>query len=132
MKLDPNTNSEASSSNLCETREQREAPRAEHPERMKSELASKSSSKFKEARDVIHAARRPLPTETGDGSYIEDEPSNGLWKDLRSLGIKDASTLASFLENKVTGQYIDDKTMLMERVIQASFMRSHTEPILTC
>jgi linoleate 10R-lipoxygenase len=99
---------------------------------MKSEPAAKPSSKFKDAREVIHAARRPLPTETGDGSYIEDEPSNGLWKDLRSLGIKDASTLASFLENKVTGRYIDDKTMLMERVIQASFTRSHTEPILTC
>jgi linoleate 10R-lipoxygenase len=132
MKLDTNTNSEASSSHLSETREQREVPRAEHPERMKKEPSAEPSSKFKEAREVIHAARRPLPTETGDGSYIEDEPSSGLWKDLRSLGIKDASTLASFLENKVTGQYIDDKTMLMERVIQASFMRSPTEPKLIC
>jgi linoleate 10R-lipoxygenase len=132
MKLDTKTISKAGSSHVSETREQREAPRAEHPERMKNEPAAKSSSKFKEAREVIHAARRPLPTETGDGSYIEDEPSSGLWKDLRSLGIKDASTLAAFLENKVTGQHIDDKTMLMERVIQASFMRSPTDPILTC
>ncbi|OGE56018.1 hypothetical protein PENARI_c003G02651 [Penicillium arizonense] len=117
MKLDTKTISKAGSSHVSETREQREAPRAEHPERMENEPAAKSSSKFKEAREVIHAARRPLPTETGDGSYIEDEPSSGLWKDLRSLGIKDASTLASFLENKVTGQHIDDKTMLMERLV---------------
>jgi linoleate 10R-lipoxygenase len=132
MKVDTNTSSEASGSHLSGTREQREAPSAEPPERIKSEVAAESSAKFTEAREVIHAARRPLPTETGDGSYVGDEPSSGLWKDLRSLGIKDASTLASFLENKVTGQYMDDKTMLMERVIQARFMRSPTKPIPTC
>ncbi|KAJ5085033.1 hypothetical protein N7532_009804 [Penicillium argentinense] len=118
MKLNPNTDGEATASHLSTPGEQRETASVELPARKESEADAELSSKFKQYREVIHAARRPLPTETGDGSYVEDETSSGLWADLRSLGIKDAGTLVSFLENKVTGQYVDDKTMLMERVIQ--------------
>lgn len=118
MKLNTDTDGEASPSLGAGFGEQREASSGKVPERERENRGVDSSSTFKDYKQVIHAARRPLPTETGDGSYIEEEASSSIWADLRSMGIKDASTLVSFLENKVTRQPIDDKTMLMERVIQ--------------
>lgn len=67
---------------------------------------------------LIHASQRPLPTQTGDGSYVEHQEHSGLWKDLTSMGIKDAKTLKEVLANKASGKLTDDKTMIMERVIQ--------------
>lgn len=49
---------------------------------------------------VLHASQRPLPTQTGDGTYINKDLPSGVMEDLRSLGFKDV------------------KTYLMERVIQ--------------
>ena len=95
----------------------REPPGKVLPERKKS-IEEAETSKFQEFKKLIQAASRPLPTETGDGSYIEDETSSGLWADFRALGIKDASTLVSMLENKLSGAFVDDKTMMMEHIIQ--------------
>ncbi|KAL3448255.1 heme peroxidase [Aspergillus insuetus] len=69
---------------------------------------------------VIHMAARPLPTETGDGSYITDGDDHGgsLWADLRALGIEDASTIKDFITTTAHGPLVDDKTMLMERIIR--------------
>lgn len=97
--------------------EHREPPNKVLPERKKS-IEEAETSKFQEFKKLIHAATRPLPTETGDGSYIEDETSGGLWADFRALGMKDASTLVSMLENKLSGAFVDDKTMMMEHIIQ--------------
>lgn len=64
-------------------------------------------------------SQRPLPKETGDGTYVEEETSKStLWQDLRRLGIQDVNTLASMIKTEATGQYIDDKTMLMEHIMQ--------------
>ena len=67
---------------------------------------------------VIKASLRPLPTQTGDGSYINPPASTGLLQDLRKMGIKDAETLAEVFAGKVSGKPTNDKTYLMERVIQ--------------
>lgn len=68
--------------------------------------------------NLIHASLRPLPTETGDGTYIENTVPSGLWEDLTVMGIKDAGTLIEVMKAKHSGSPIDDKTYLMERVIQ--------------
>ncbi|TKA77124.1 hypothetical protein B0A49_03229 [Cryomyces minteri] len=73
---------------------------------------------FQDFAQVIHASARPLPTQSGDGSYLEKEEPTGLWADLKSMGFKDAKTLMNVMQNKVAGDYQDDKTYLMERVIQ--------------
>ncbi|KAF9892006.1 hypothetical protein FE257_002970 [Aspergillus nanangensis] len=75
---------------------------------------------FKKYEQLVEASERPLPTETGDGSYIEDEEAHhsSLWKDLRTLGIKDVNTLASVIKTEATGEKTDDKTMVMEHIIQ--------------
>ena len=67
---------------------------------------------------LIHASRRPLPNQTGDGQYLEQHEAGSLWGDLRTLGFKDVKTLMGVMQNKATGELQDDKTYLMERVIQ--------------
>ncbi|KAL4918828.1 hypothetical protein BDW62DRAFT_217449 [Aspergillus aurantiobrunneus] len=72
------------------------------------------------ASTALHKAARPLPTETGNGTYVEDEESEGgrLWKDLLALGIEDVGTVKDLLKSELGGGLLDDKTMLMERTIQ--------------
>lgn len=69
---------------------------------------------------LIHASFRPLPTQTGDGSEIERvKPSHPL-EDLASLQIDDCETILETLLEKVKGGPTDDKTYIMERVIEVS------------
>lgn len=75
-------------------------------------------SAFEKFAQLIHASNRPLPTQSGDGAYLEHAEPTGLMQDLKSLGIKDIATLKEVMKKKVTGQLTDDKTYLMEHVIQ--------------
>jgi hypothetical protein len=67
---------------------------------------------------VLHASQRPLPTQTGDGTYIDKEPTSSTLEDLKHLGFKDYKTLLQVLQQKATGALVDDKSYIMERVIQ--------------
>jgi hypothetical protein len=78
------------------------------------------SETFAQFAQLIHASQRPMPTQTGDGSYIEKENTGSVMADLRSMGFKDFKTLKDVFENKSKGELTDDKTYLMERVIQVS------------
>lgn len=75
-------------------------------------------SSFAKFGQLIHASRRPLPTQTGDGAYLDHAEPSGLKEDLRSLGFKDVKTLMEVMKTKGVGGLQDDKTYLMERVIQ--------------
>ncbi|KAI9759515.1 MAG: hypothetical protein M4579_002274 [Chaenotheca gracillima] len=76
------------------------------------------SSTFQQYAQLIHASQRPLPTQTGDGTYIESKMPTGLFQDLKNLGFKDVHTLMDVMKNKASGELADDKTYIMERVIQ--------------
>jgi hypothetical protein len=79
-------------------------------------------SSFAQFAHLVHAAQRPLPNQTGDDTYIEEKQQHSsLWADLRCLGYKDVKTLTEVMKNTASGALVDDKTMLMERVIQASW-----------
>lgn len=78
------------------------------------------SNVFKDFAQLIHASRRPLPNQSGDGSYLDHEEPTGLMTDLRSMGFKDLKTLKDVMAVKASGQRADDKTYLMERVIQVA------------
>lgn len=68
---------------------------------------------------VIHAAMRPLPEQTGDGSYIPDaNTQSGIWNNLSHVGIKDIATLTEVVKDGLSGAFVNDKDFLMERVIQ--------------
>ncbi|MCJ1272406.1 hypothetical protein MMC21_000192 [Puttea exsequens] len=75
-------------------------------------------SSFEQFAQLIHASNRPLPNQTGDGSYLDHKEPSGLMADIKALGFKDAKTLMDVMKNKATGEYQDDKTYVMERTIQ--------------
>ncbi|KAL2004333.1 hypothetical protein VTN02DRAFT_3127 [Thermoascus thermophilus] len=89
---------------------------------------SEVAATFEKYAQLIHASKRPLPTQTGDGSYIEHESSTGILQDLAALGFKDVRTVADLVKTKASGELVDDKTMLMERIIQlAAGLPSHSK-----
>ena len=75
-------------------------------------------SSFAQFAQLIHASRRPLPTQSGDGAYLDHKEPSGLISDIKALGFKDAHTLMDVMKNKATGALQDDKTYLMEKTIQ--------------
>lgn len=83
-----------------------------------SETRGEVSDVFEQFAQLIHASQRPLPTQSGNGSYIEHEVPSGMFADLRSMGFKDVKTLKDVMQNNASGELADDKTYLMERVIQ--------------
>lgn len=88
------------------------------PEEEHNVKRNEVSATFEKYAQLIHASRRPVPTQSGDGTYLETESSSGLFQDLKALGFKDVTTLKDVMRNKAKGEYVDDKTMLMERIIQ--------------
>jgi hypothetical protein len=75
---------------------------------------------FEKFSQVIQAAGRPLPTGTGDGSYIDDPKKGALLGDLEVLRVKDYETAIALLKQHLSGSELtDDRTMIMEKTIQA-------------
>jgi linoleate 8R-lipoxygenase / 9,12-octadecadienoate 8-hydroperoxide 8R-isomerase len=92
------------------------------------QIRHKLDNGFKRLASLISAARKPLPTQTGDGTYLsypEDDPSliqkieSGI-RDLSSIGITDIKTLIDVQDKTKTGALWDDKKYLMERLIQTA------------
>lgn len=75
-------------------------------------------STFQQFAHLIHASRRPPPTQSGDGQYLEPEGQSGILADLRALGPSDLKTVRHILEDKASGKPQDDRKMHMEEVIQ--------------
>ncbi|KAJ5662754.1 Psi-producing oxygenase A [Penicillium macrosclerotiorum] len=67
---------------------------------------------------VVAASLRPLPTETGDGTYIKSNTTTGLAQDLGHFDLKDVKTLAEVAKSSITGDPVNDRQYIMERVIQ--------------
>lgn len=76
------------------------------------------NGKIAQVEQVVTAALRPLPTQTGDGSYVQTPNVTGLAKDLLHFDLKDAKTLAEVAKTAVTGEAMNDRDYIMERVIQ--------------
>lgn len=78
-------------------------------------------SALAQASQAIRASLRPTPTQTGDGSYIDKISSEtGVWNDLCKFDLNGVETMIDLTKNAASKQPVDDKTYLMERVIQAS------------
>ena len=75
---------------------------------------------FSKFAQLIHASNRPLPTQTGDGASLEHKEPSSLMQDIRAIGFKDVGTLMQVVKTKATGDYQDDKNMMMEHVMQVS------------
>lgn len=75
---------------------------------------------FQSVGGVIKASGAPLPTQTGDGSYIANTKPTGLLDDLLHLRPDDISTLIAQTKSTLTGDPINDKTYLMERLLKVA------------
>lgn len=74
---------------------------------------------------VIKAAFRPLPTQTGDGNYIEAPKETGVFHDILMTRPEDVKTLLEAKMHEMSGDPVDDKTYLMERIIQVDNPITH-------
>ncbi|KPI39845.1 Linoleate 10R-lipoxygenase [Cyphellophora attinorum] len=75
---------------------------------------------FSQFASLIHAAQRPLPTQTGNGSYISHEEPTGLLGDLGSIGWQEVKDITQILEAAASGKPMDDRKYTMEKVIQVT------------
>lgn len=75
-------------------------------------------STFEQYAQLIHAAQRPFPNQSGDGAYLEKEEPSGFWADIKALGLKDVRTVRHLMEDKASGKPQHDKKMHMEEIIQ--------------
>jgi hypothetical protein len=88
---------------------------------------------FKEWAASQSAKRKPLPDQTGDGTYlVPDAPSTlqkleGALNDFSSLGIKDWGTLAEVFKKSKTGAPWDDSKYLMEKLVAVCSARHAIE-----
>lgn len=73
---------------------------------------------FEKYAQAIHASNEPLPNQTGDGTFLKHDQSSGLFNDIKSLGFRDINTVKDLIKSKASGELVDDKTYLMERIIQ--------------
>lgn len=76
---------------------------------------------------LLNAMRAPLPTQTGDGSNLpRPQRASALYdlrtvlRDISTLGFDRVEDLAEVVRHASLEQPIDDKTYLMERLIQAA------------
>ncbi|KAJ5224070.1 Psi-producing oxygenase A [Penicillium chermesinum] len=77
-----------------------------------------SDSLLSRAENAIRASLKPLPTETGDGTYVPSDTTTGLAKDLSHIDLKDVKTLVDVAKSAVSGDPVNDREYIMERVIQ--------------
>lgn len=85
---------------------------------VKNSLRQEIEETLDSARSLIQSSLRPLPTQSGDGTYITPPQVTGLMKDLQKVGFEDAATLIELAKTTATGQKIDDKSYFMERLIK--------------
>lgn len=93
-------------------------PRVEEEEPAQTATRDTVESTFEKYSQVIHASQTPLPRQTGDATYLEHDTTSGFFGDIKSLGFRDVNTLKDLIKSKASGELVDDKTMLMERIIQ--------------
>ncbi|KAI4142174.1 MAG: hypothetical protein LQ341_003278 [Variospora aurantia] len=75
-------------------------------------------SNFEKFAHLLHASNRPLPTQSGDGAYLEEGQPSSFLQDLRTFGFKDYQTMMQVMKGKATGELQDDKTYTMEHLMQ--------------
>ena len=73
---------------------------------------------FQSVAGVFNASAAPLPTKTGDGSYIASTKASSVLEDLVHLRPGDSKTMIELAKAVLTRDPIDDKTYLTERLIK--------------
>ena len=96
------------------------------PPEQHATLRQEVCSTFESVSGMISAAAKPLPKQTGDGSYIPTTKPTGLLNDLTKMHPRDFKTLIELAKASLTGDPVNDNTFLMERLIQLTSELSTT------
>lgn len=77
---------------------------------------------FSQFGEVANASLRPITPDSGTSSPPHGLTKNqtGLLQDLGTLDSKDIGTILELLKNAASGELVDDKRYIMERVIEVS------------
>ncbi|PYI22509.1 heme peroxidase [Aspergillus japonicus CBS 114.51] len=75
-------------------------------------------SKISQVEKVISASLRPLPTTTGDGTYVTEQVQTGFVKDLGHVDLDNIKAILEIVKDTATGEPLNDRHYIMERVIQ--------------
>ncbi|PYH96256.1 heme peroxidase [Aspergillus ellipticus CBS 707.79] len=67
---------------------------------------------------VVSASLRPLPTVTGNGTYVTKPSQTGLVQDLSHVDLNDIKTLVEVAKDAATGEPVNDRHYITERIIQ--------------
>lgn len=68
---------------------------------------------------ALHASSRPLPTQTGDNTYLPEKTAKAsVLSGVKHLSVRNMQTLKDMLLEGLEGGLVDDRTYIMERVIQ--------------
>ena len=121
-----NANSAAAASNSSKRQSKVPPPRRPSSDSGSSAESEDVPAVFEKYAQVLHASSRPIPHQGGEAAYLEKEHPSGLFNDLKSLGFKDFTSLKDVIKTKINGELTDDKTMIMERIIQVSRYRPWT------
>jgi linoleate 8R-lipoxygenase/9,12-octadecadienoate 8-hydroperoxide 8R-isomerase len=78
----------------------------------------KVAATFKSLSGLLKAIVTPLPSQTGDGSLINKPKPTGFLHDIVHMHPDDIFTLGQLTKEVVTGDPVNDKTFLMERVVK--------------
>jgi linoleate 8R-lipoxygenase / 9,12-octadecadienoate 8-hydroperoxide 8R-isomerase len=69
--------------------------------------------------NAINASFRPVPTQTGDyTSLSHGEAKSSVLSEVKYLSVRNVQTLKDMLVEGLEGGFVDDRTYIMERVIQ--------------
>jgi hypothetical protein len=92
---------------------------------------AKAESGFAQLAQLVNAIRAPVPTQTGDGTELALKPDspdliqkiNDSLSDIRHLGLTGIDTLIQVAEKGKTGDPWNDKTYLMEKLIEVGSLK---------
>ncbi|CAG8878159.1 unnamed protein product [Penicillium nalgiovense] len=117
---DPNGDTEPKSTDKSSKRASRASPSPKSTHKEENHVVKRSEvvAVFDKYAQAIHASQEPLPNQTSDGAYLKHDKSSGLINDIKALGFRDVGTVKDLISTKASGGIIDDKTYLMERIIQ--------------
>ena len=73
---------------------------------------------FDSVSGVIDAVTHPLPTQTGDGTYIQETKPAGVVSDLTRMRPRDLKTLLDLTKTALSGDPVNDQDFLMEKLIK--------------
>ena len=84
---------------------------------------------FKSVSGLVQASLQPLPTQTGDGTYITEPPSTGPLLDLIKTRPEDIKTIFEIAKAGILGKATNDRSYELEHIIKVCAIAFNLETL---